>query len=99
MRGAMARAQRTITTLIDGNGAGKSTLLRAIYGGCRSFSGSIIFAGEAVEGLQPWQRLTRGVGLVPQGRCNFPFMTVAENLKMGRHTAASARHKPGSSGA
>jgi branched-chain amino acid transport system ATP-binding protein len=94
MRGAMARARRTITTLIGGNGAGKSTLLRAIHGSCRSFSGRIVFAGEAVEGLQPWQRPTRGVGLVPQGRCDFPCMTVAENLKMGCRTAASARHKP-----
>jgi branched-chain amino acid transport system ATP-binding protein len=84
----------TITTLIGGNGAGKSTLLRAIYGTCRSFSGRIVFAGEAVGGLPPWRRLTLGIGLVPQGRCNFPSMTVAENLKMGCYTLASARHMP-----
>jgi branched-chain amino acid transport system ATP-binding protein len=84
----------TITTLIGGNGAGKSTLLRAIYGTSRSLSGRIVFAGENIEGLQPWQRLARGVGLVPQGRCNFALMSVAENLKMGCYTLASARHKP-----
>ena len=84
----------TITTLIGGNGAGKSTLLRAIYGTCHYLSGRIVFAGEAVEGLRPWQRLARGISFVPQGRCNFPFMTVAENLKMGCHTLASAKHKP-----
>jgi ABC-type branched-subunit amino acid transport system ATPase component len=95
MRGAMATRPRTITTLIGGSGAGTSTLVRAIHGSCRSFSGRIVFAGDAVEGLQPWRQITRGVGLVPQGRCNFPCMTVAENLKMGCHTAASARHKPG----
>jgi len=83
----------TITTLIGGNGAGKSTLLRAIYGTNRRFSGQIVFAGEAIETLQPWERFRRGIALVPQGRCNFPAMTVAENLKMGCYTLARARHK------
>jgi branched-chain amino acid transport system ATP-binding protein len=73
----------TITTLIGGNGAGKSTLLRAIYGTNRLFSGQIVFKGETIERLPPWERLKRGVGFVPQGRCNFPAMSVAENLKMG----------------
>jgi branched-chain amino acid transport system ATP-binding protein len=84
----------TITTLIGGNGAGKSTLLRAIYGTNRWFSGQIVFAGETIEALQPWERFRRGIGFVPQGRCNFPSMTVAENLKMGCYTLAAARHKP-----
>jgi len=83
----------TITTLIGGNGAGKSTLLRAIYGTNRRFSGRIVFAGEAIEELSPWERFRRGIGFVPQGRCNFAAMTVAENLKMGCYTLASARHK------
>ena len=82
----------TITTLIGGNGAGKSTLLRAIYGTNRWFSGQIVYRGEPVERLQPWERLKRGIGFVPQGRCNFPAMTVAENLKMGCYTLASSRH-------
>ena len=64
----------SITTLIGGNGAGKSTLLRAIYGTNRFFSGQIVFKGETIERLPPWERLKRGVGFVPQGRCNFPSM-------------------------
>jgi branched-chain amino acid transport system ATP-binding protein len=82
----------TITTLIGGNGAGKSTLLRAIYGTNRFFSGQIVFKGEPIERLQPWQRLQRGIGFVPQGRCNFPQMNVAENVKMGCYTLPAARH-------
>jgi len=82
----------SITTLIGGNGAGKSTLLRAIYGTNRFFSGRILFKGEAIEGLPPWERLKRGVGFVPQGRCNFPAMSVAENLKMGCYTLPASRH-------
>ena len=82
----------SITTLIGGNGAGKSTLLRAIYGTNRFFSGQIVFKGETIERLPPWERLKRGVGFVPQGRCNFPSMSVAENLKMGCYTLPGARH-------
>ena len=82
----------TITTLIGGNGAGKSTLLRAIYGTNRFFSGQIVFKGETIERLPPWERLKRGVGFVPQGRCNFPAMSVAENIKMSCYTLPSAKH-------
>jgi len=83
----------SITTLIGGNGAGKSTLLRAIYGTNRWFAGHIVFAGESIEALPPWVRFRRGIGFVPQGRCNFPAMTVAENLKMGCYTLSRAKHK------
>lgn len=82
----------TITTLIGGNGAGKSTLLRAIYGTNRLFSGQVVFKNEAIERLPPWERLKRGIGFVPQGRCNFPAMSAAENIKMACYTLASDRH-------
>lgn len=82
----------SITTLIGGNGAGKSTLLRAIYGTNRLFSGQIVFKDEPIERMPPWERLRRGVGFVPQGRCNFPAMSVAENLKMGCYTLPPAIH-------
>jgi branched-chain amino acid transport system ATP-binding protein len=83
----------TITTLIGGNGAGKSTLLRAIFGTNRWFSGQIIFNGEPIEQLGPSERLQRGIGFVPQGRCNFPQMSVAENLKMGCYTLPGRAHR------
>ena len=83
----------SITTLIGGNGAGKSTLLRAIYGTNRRFSGEILFEGASIEHLPAWDRLRRGVGFVPQGRCNFPQMSVAENLKMGCYTLPAKKHE------
>ena len=76
----------SITTIIGPNGAGKSTLLKAIYGLNRHFGGSLRFAGEAIEHLSPRKRLERGIGFVPQGRCNFPLMTVRENLELGAFT-------------
>ncbi len=79
-------AAGSISTIIGPNGAGKSTLLRAIYGQNRYFSGTIHFGGRTIERLSPKERLKFGVGFVPQGRCNFPLMTVRENLELGAYT-------------
>jgi branched-chain amino acid transport system ATP-binding protein len=81
----------SITTIIGPNGAGKSTLLRTIYGTIRHFGGTIRLAGEPIETLRPRERLARGIGFVPQGRCNFPMMTVRENLEMGAFTVGAAQ--------
>ena len=80
----------TITTVIGPNGAGKSTLLRAIAGTNRHFGGSVKLLGQSIERLTPTQRLKLGVGCVPQGRCNFPLMTVRENLELGAFTLPKA---------
>jgi len=81
-----AIAEGTVTTVIGPNGAGKSTLLRALYGLNRYFGGSVRFLGQAIEHLPPRERLKLGIGFVPQGRCNFPLMTVRENLELGAFT-------------
>jgi branched-chain amino acid transport system ATP-binding protein len=81
-----AIAEGTVTTVIGPNGAGKSTLLRALYGLNRYFGGSVRFLGQAIEHLPPRERLKLGIGFVPQGRCNFPLMTVRENLELGAYT-------------
>jgi branched-chain amino acid transport system ATP-binding protein len=80
----------SITTIIGPNGAGKSTLLRAVYGVNRYFGGTLRFEGRAIELLAPRERLTLGIGFVPQGRCNFPLMTVGENLDLGAYTLRGA---------
>ncbi len=76
----------SITTVIGPNGAGKSTLLRAVYGLNRHFDGAVRFFGRPIERLAPRDRLKLGIGFVPQGRCNFPLMTVCENLDLGSYT-------------
>jgi branched-chain amino acid transport system ATP-binding protein len=86
-------APGSITTIIGPNGAGKSTLLRAVYGLNRHFGGSLRFLGEPIESLPPRERLKRGIGLVPQGRCNFPLMSVRENLELGGYTLAGSAAK------
>ena len=76
----------SITTIIGPNGAGKSTLLRAVYGVNKYFSGKLRLEGRQIEKLSPRERLALGIGFVPQGRCNFPLMTVRENLELGAYT-------------
>jgi len=75
----------TVTTLLGGNGAGKSTLLKAIFGMVRQFDGTIRFEGQLINRLMCDERLRIGIGIVPQGRCNFPRMSVGENLEMGAY--------------
>ena len=76
----------TWTTIIGANGAGKSTLLKLVAGIVACRSGGIAFEGRDVTTLGPVERLRGGIGLVPQGRCNFPLLSVAENLMLGGYT-------------
>jgi branched-chain amino acid transport system ATP-binding protein len=75
-----------ITTVIGPNGAGKSTLLKAVFGLLKISQGSIRFGERELVGLHSEVILRSGIALVPQGRCNFPVMTVQENLEMGAFT-------------
>ena len=75
-----------IVSIIGANGAGKSTLLRTVFGMVKPSRGSIRLAGEEIGGENPVDVLRRGCSYVPQGRCNFPAMSVEENLEMGAYT-------------
>ena len=74
-----------IVTLVGSNGAGKSSTLNAIAGLVRPASGEIRIAGDRVDGLRPWQLVTRGVSLIPEGRQVFARFTVEENLAVGAY--------------
>ena len=78
--------QGQVTTLVGPNGAGKSTVLRTIFGLARLLGGTILVDGADVSGLSQAARIVAGVSFCPQGRCNFPGLTVAENLRMAGFT-------------
>jgi branched-chain amino acid transport system ATP-binding protein len=81
----------SVTTVVGPNGAGKSTLLKAVYGLTRWSRGTVRVSGREVSGLAPHRRLEAGVSLVPQGRCNFPQLTVLENLQLAVYTLPKGR--------
>jgi branched-chain amino acid transport system ATP-binding protein len=76
-------AEGEIVTLIGANGAGKSTTLKTISGQLAPREGTIIFAGEEIQGVPAHQVAAKGIVHVPEGRRIFPRMTVEENLEMG----------------
>ena len=80
-----------IACIIGANGAGKSTLLRTVFGMVPPRAGAISFAGQDIARRSSLEVLRRGIGYVPQGRCNFPAMSVEENLEMGAYLRRDAR--------
>lgn len=72
-----------IVCLLGPNGAGKSTVLKAIFKIATIHNGSVIFRERDITSLHTHKLLELGIAYVPQGRINFPNMTVIENLEMG----------------
>jgi branched-chain amino acid transport system ATP-binding protein len=71
-----------IVTVIGPNGAGKTTLLAALMG-MLAARGSVSYAGEEITRVEPEQRVSRGLCLVPERRELFAAMTVEDNLVLG----------------
>lgn len=77
-----------VLAVIGANGAGKSTLLRTIAGLHSPTSGTITYEGEAITNLRAYQRVRRGISLVPEGRRLFASLTLEENIQVGAQKAA-----------
>jgi branched-chain amino acid transport system ATP-binding protein len=84
LHGVSIRVDRgEIVTIIGANGAGKSTLLMTICGRPKASAGTIVFDGQRLNGLEPYDIVARGIAQAPEGRRIFPSMSVLENLQMG----------------
>jgi branched-chain amino acid transport system ATP-binding protein len=80
-----------IVSMIGPNAAGKTTTLRVTAGLKPLSSGSIRYLDQDITRLLPFQRVERGLVLVPEGRQIFPKFTVLDNLRMGAYQRAD-RH-------
>jgi branched-chain amino acid transport system ATP-binding protein len=80
-------AEGETVAVVGANGAGKSTLLRTITGLLRPASGSVRFDGADIGGVPPYQRVSLGIAMVPEGRKLFASMSVEENLLLGGYRA------------
>jgi len=81
-RASLRVAEGSIVTVIGPNGAGKTTLLGAVMG-LLPASGTLRYAGAALEGVPTEDRVARGMCLVPERRELFAGLSVQDNLRLG----------------
>jgi branched-chain amino acid transport system ATP-binding protein len=74
-----------IVCIIGPNAAGKTTTLRVVAGLKEASAGHVRYLGEDITRLLPFERVERGLVLVPEGRQIFPTFTVLDNLRMGAY--------------
>lgn len=86
-------AAGSTVSIIGANGAGKSTLLKTIAGALPPTRGQVIFRGQEINSLTPYQTVPRGLALVPEGRRIFPRFTVRENLLIGAYTPRARKNR------
>jgi branched-chain amino acid transport system ATP-binding protein len=75
--------ENELVGLIGPNGAGKSTLFNLISAVVRPETGRIVFAGEEIIRLAPWDVARRGVGRTHQIVKPLAELTVLENCMVG----------------
>lgn len=80
---AMSVGTGEIVGIVGPNGAGKSSVVKAIGGLVTPKTGAIQFNGRDLLAIPPYQRITHGLSIVPEGRGLFPRMSVEENLIIG----------------
>lgn len=73
-----------VHALVGENGAGKSTLIKLLSGLYPPDSGEIAVDGKPVTFARPQDALASGIGTVFQELTLLPYMTVAENVMLGR---------------
>ena len=75
-----------IRGLIGPNGAGKTTIFNLITGVYTPTEGNIILNGKKINGLQPHQIASMGLGRTFQNLLLWRHMTVLEHVKMSQYS-------------
>ena len=78
----LALRQGEIRAIIGPNGAGKTTLVSMISGRVAPSSGAIVFAGEDITALRPWERVMRGIVYTFQITSVFRNLTCFDNVAL-----------------
>ena len=77
--------------VIGANGAGKTTLFNAITGDFPPNSGRVLFFGEDVTAMQPFERIRMGLRRTYQSSLLFRDLTVRDNLFLAVRGVARGR--------
>ena len=77
--------------IIGANGAGKTTLFNCITGDFPPTAGRIVFFGEDITALPPWERIRRGLRRTYQSSLLFRNLSVIDNLYLAARGVARGR--------
>ena len=77
--------------VLGANGAGKTTLFNAVTGDFPPSSGRVLFFGEDVTALPPYERIRRGMRRTYQSSLLFRDLTVRDNLFLAVRGATRGR--------
>jgi branched-chain amino acid transport system ATP-binding protein len=80
---SLAAIPNKVTAVLGPNGSGKSTALRVLAGFVNARSGAVLLDGRDITTTPTHDRLSMGIGFLPQGRSVFQRLTVEENLQVG----------------
>ncbi len=82
-----------VTVLIGRNGAGKSSTLKTIMGLLPAAEGKVLFKGQEIQSMKPYDIARLGIGFVPEHMGIFADLTVEENMQVAmlREDAATAQ--------
>ncbi len=81
-----------IHSVIGPNGAGKTVMMNCINGLYRPQKGDVIYKGQRINHLRPYQRASLGISRTFQKVEVFGGMTVLDNIRLGRHIHLRFRH-------
>jgi branched-chain amino acid transport system ATP-binding protein len=71
-----------LSSIIGPNGAGKTTLFNLLTGKLRGDQGTIMFNGENIAGLAPFEICRRGIGRSFQRTNIFPELSAFDNVQI-----------------
>jgi ABC-type branched-subunit amino acid transport system ATPase component len=74
-----------VVVVVGRNGAGKTTLFRTISGFLKQDQGTILFKGEDIGALPPYEVALKGLKYIQQDKHVFADLTVRENLELGSY--------------
>ncbi|MDY0095000.1 MAG: ATP-binding cassette domain-containing protein [Candidatus Vecturithrix sp.] len=75
-----------IKGLIGPNGAGKTTIFNLITGVYTPTEGDILLNGQRINGLQPHQVASQGLGRTFQNLLQWRHMTVLDHVKLAHYS-------------
>lgn len=80
-----------ITAVIGPNGAGKTTFFNLIAGFYTPTDGSVLFKGNNITKLKPYQRAEQGIARTFQNINLFKDMSVLDNALVGLHCRSKSK--------